>query len=221
MVRKQDVGSGGRPGSARERLLAAADELFYEGGIHTVGIERVLERAGVAKASLYDCFGSKDELIRAYLQSRHEARKARITQWLQRYASPREQLLGVFDALRESMATPGFRGCAFTRVTAESQPSAGVKSVCDEARAWLRELLVSLARDAGAADAMALAQQLALLYDGALAASQFGDGVQAAETARAAAALMVDAAMAVRPAGGTVDAAGATVSMGRKRSAHH
>src|SRR5690349_699211 len=113
MARKQDVESERRPGSARERLLAAADELCYGGGIRTVGIERVLERAGVAKASLYDCFGSKDELIRAYLQSRHEARKARITQWLLRCASPREQLLGVFDALRESMAAPGFRGCAF------------------------------------------------------------------------------------------------------------
>jgi AcrR family transcriptional regulator len=221
MARKQDVGSERRAGSARERLLAAADELFYEGGIHTVGIERVLERAGVAKASLYDCFGSKDELIRAYLQSRHEARKARLTQWLQRYATPREQLLGVFDALRESMATPGFRGCAFTRVTAEAQPSAGVKAVCDEARSWLRELLTSLARDAGAADATALAQQLALLYDGALAASQFGGATQAAETARTAAALMVDAAIPVRLDGGAATARAAAIPRGNKQAARN
>jgi AcrR family transcriptional regulator len=219
MARKQDVGSERRAGSARERLLAAADELFYEGGIHTVGIERVLERAGVAKASLYDCFGSKDELIRAYLQSRHEARKARLTQWLQRYATPREQLLGVFDALRESMAAPGFRGCAFARVTAEAQPSAGVKSVCDEARSWLRELLTTLASEAGAADASALALQLALLYDGALAASQFGGGVQAAEAARTAAALMVDAAIPARSDGATVAAEDAVIPTGRKHPA--
>src|SRR2546425_8099290 len=51
--------------SARERLLAAADELFYGAGINTVGIDRVIEHAGVAKASLYDCFGSKEGLIRA------------------------------------------------------------------------------------------------------------------------------------------------------------
>lgn len=57
-------------GSVRERLLAAADELFYGQDVHTVGIERVLERAGVAKSSLYETFGSKDELIRAYLESR-------------------------------------------------------------------------------------------------------------------------------------------------------
>lgn len=182
--------------SARDRLLAAADELFYEGGIHTVGIDRVIERAGVAKASLYDCFGSKDELIRAYLQARHEARKARVTQRLERCGTPRERLLGVFDGLCEATAAPGFRGCAFTRVTAETQPSAGVKAVCDEARGWLRELFTSLAREAGVADAAALARQLALLYDGALAASQVGAGAEAAQTARGAAQVMLDAALA-------------------------
>ena len=56
--------------SARERLLRAADELFYEEGIHTVGIDRIIERAGVAKATLYSAFGSKDELVRAYLRER-------------------------------------------------------------------------------------------------------------------------------------------------------
>src|SRR5664279_4910680 len=62
--------------SARERLMTAADELFYEEGVHTVGIDRVIEHAGVAKGSLYNTFGSKDELIRAYLEGRH-ARMAR------------------------------------------------------------------------------------------------------------------------------------------------
>ena len=56
--------------SARDRLLAAADELFYEEGIHTVGIDRIIEKAGVAKATLYSVFGSKEELIRAYLAAR-------------------------------------------------------------------------------------------------------------------------------------------------------
>ena len=69
--------SAERP-SARERLLAAADELFYEEGVHTVGIDRVIERAGVAKASLYNTFGSKDELVRAYLTSRHDGTAAAV-----------------------------------------------------------------------------------------------------------------------------------------------
>src|SRR5690242_14005097 len=83
--------------SARERLLAAAEELFYGEGINTVGIDRIIERAGVAKASLYDCFGSKEELIRSYLSARHESRQRRITEGLARFSTPREKLLGVFD----------------------------------------------------------------------------------------------------------------------------
>src|SRR5882724_10614918 len=86
---------------ARERLLTAAAELFYEEGVNTVGIDRVIERAGVAKASLYDCFGSKEELVRAYLAQRQEVRDARITEKLKKYGTPRERLLGVFDDGRD------------------------------------------------------------------------------------------------------------------------
>jgi AcrR family transcriptional regulator len=96
--------------SARERLLAAADELFYENGINTVSIDRVIERAGVAKASLYDCFGSKDELVRSYLQVRSEARRARINERLSQYDTPVEKILSIFDLLGELAAQPGFRG---------------------------------------------------------------------------------------------------------------
>ena len=63
--------------SARERLLAAANELFYNEGVHTVGIDRVIDQAGVAKASLYNTFGSKDELVRAYLETRHASASRR------------------------------------------------------------------------------------------------------------------------------------------------
>src|ERR1700729_754728 len=88
--------------SARDRLLAAADELFYENGINLVGIDRVIEHAGVAKASLYDCFGSKEELIRAYLKGRAEKRQARIVERLAGLETPQEKILGVFDMLAET-----------------------------------------------------------------------------------------------------------------------
>jgi AcrR family transcriptional regulator len=182
--------------SARDRLLAAADELFYEGSIHTVGIERVIERAGVAKASLYDTFGSKEELIRAYLEARQAARKARISARLATCATPRDRLLGVFDAMEDLMAAPGFRGCAFNRAAAESRPGTPVKSACDDARSWMSELFTSLAREAGAADPDHLACQLVLLYDGASVSGQMGAGSSAAVAAREMAALLLDAATA-------------------------
>src|SRR6185437_5299596 len=100
-------------GSARERLLDAASELFYEEGVHTVGIDRVIERAGVAKASLYNVFGSKDELVKAYLARRHAMTSERISSGLADYASARDKLIGIFEIQATTFAKPGFRGCAF------------------------------------------------------------------------------------------------------------
>src|SRR5712691_3015747 len=108
--------------SARERLLAAADELFYEEGVHTVGIDRVIEHAGVAKATLYSAFGSKDELIRAYLTRRHQVWRERVAAKLETYDASRDRLLGVFDWLSEASAHPGFHGCAFMNASAEDRP---------------------------------------------------------------------------------------------------
>src|SRR5438270_7234988 len=73
------VDQNGRPASARKRLLDAANELFYEEGVHTVGVDRVIERAGVAKATLYTVFGNKDGLVRAYLLGRHDRTRERMT----------------------------------------------------------------------------------------------------------------------------------------------
>lgn len=180
--------------SARERLLAAARELFYKEGINNVGIDRVIEHAGVAKASLYSNFGSKDELVRAYLRGMHERRMSRITDRIARHRSPREKLLAVFDYVGETFAQPGYRGCAFVRTSAE-MPGEGVgKDVIDEARAWMRELFTSLSREAGARNAPALAQQLVLLYDGAVTAAQVDGNIGAAATARSLAASLIDAA---------------------------
>jgi AcrR family transcriptional regulator len=180
--------------SARERLLAAADELFYENGINTVGIDRVIERAGVAKASLYDCFGSKDELVRSYLQARSEARRARINERLSRYDSPKEKILSIFDLLAELAAQPGFRGCAFVRAGADASSSDRVKSVCEESRAFVLGKFTDLAREAGVSDPELLGKRLVLLYDGASIAAHLDGNRNAASTARTLAAEMLSSA---------------------------
>ena len=194
--------------AARDRLLAAADELFYEGGIHTVGIDRVIERAGVAKATLYDTFGSKDALICAYLEARHAARKARLSASLERYDDPLERVLGVFDAMAELMKSKGFRGCAFTRAGSESAPTSGVRAACETARSWMRELFARLVRDAGVPSdrVEALAVQLSILYDGASVMGQIEGSPRAAMAARDAARVLLDQArsgrkVATRPRG--------------------
>ncbi|WIM96925.1 helix-turn-helix domain-containing protein [Actinoplanes oblitus] len=182
--------------SARERLLAAADELFYAEGVHTVGIDRVIERAGVAKASLYSAFGNKDGLVRAYLQGRHEERRARVLRRVEQHEEPRERLLAVFDALAESAAKPGFRGCAFYNAGAEADPHGVVREEAAANRAWTRQLFTDLARAAGAPDPAALAGQLVILYDGATVGARQDRGPAAAEQARLMAAALLDAATA-------------------------
>jgi AcrR family transcriptional regulator len=179
--------------SARERLLAAANELFYDEGVHTVGIDRVIERAGVAKASLYNTFGSKDELVRAYLEMRHARIAERVTRYLERYSTPRERLLGVFEAQGETFADPTFRGCAFVAASAES-PGESVTRASDNYRGWIRGLFTDLAREAGAADPELLARQLHMIYDGASLSSRLDRNPAATAMARAAAETLIDAA---------------------------
>src|ERR1700709_1235721 len=182
-------------GSARDRLLAAAGELFYEEGVHTVGIDRVIERAGVEKAPLYKVLGSKDELIWAYLMARHEATKERMDRELARYETPRERLLGVFEVQGQSFAEPGFRGCAFVNASAEANQGSRIREAADHYREWVRELFEGLATDPGAADPAALARQLVLLYDGAGISARMDRDPATAEVSRAIAAALVNAAL--------------------------
>jgi AcrR family transcriptional regulator len=182
------------PGTARERLLAAADELFYGEGVHSVGIDRVIERAGVAKATLYSTFGSKDGLIRSYLEERHRSIRQRVLAGVERQDDPRERLLAVFDVQAERVAEPGYRGCAFVNASAESPRGGVVEQASDEMRAWLRALFVRLSRELGAADPEGLSRQLVLLYDGAAIGGRMDHGPSAATVARSAAAAVIDAA---------------------------
>ena len=183
--------------SARERLLAAADELFYAEGIHTVGIDRVIERAGVAKASLYSTFGSKDELVRAYLMRRHERRQARIMASVAKYDEPQSKVLGIFDYLGDLYRDPRFRGCPFVNANAEGQPGGPAEEVASLSRAWVRSLVLGLVTEIGVTDPEGLAHQLILLYDGATVAARLDRNPGAAESARRVAETLL--ATAPRP----------------------
>ncbi|MGI9155089.1 MAG: TetR/AcrR family transcriptional regulator [Marmoricola sp.] len=180
---------------ARDRLLASANELFYAEGVHTVGIDRIIEHAGVAKASLYNTFGSKEELVRAYLEGRHQRTRDRLARDLAHYDDPRERLLGVFDSQATLLTDPAFRGCAFASASAEAPAGSKVLAATEEYRRWVRELFTGLARDAGAADPALLACQLQLLYDGMALSGRTDHDRSAALAARAAGAALLDTAI--------------------------
>jgi AcrR family transcriptional regulator len=186
----------GEKSLARKRLLDAANELFYAEGVHSVGIDRVIEHAGVAKATLYKAFGSKDELVRAYLKSRHARTQERMEHELAtRYETARERLIGVFDVQGLSFTEPGFRGCAFVSASAETNPGSAVSEVALEYREWVHSLFLDLAREAGAPAPGELAQQLVLLYDGAGISAWMDHDPSAARASRSIAVALVDAAL--------------------------
>ena len=180
--------------SPRLRLLDAASELFYEHGVHTVGIDEIIDRAGVAKASLYSAFGSKEELMRAYLEARHASRREAVLAAMEMHEDPKGKLLALFDVLLTTVKQPAFRGCAFANASAESERDSAAADVTRKVRAWLLRVMAEHATALGVSDPTRLARQLTLLYDGALAQSRLDQSPAAATAARAAAQVLIEAA---------------------------
>ena len=180
--------------TAKQRLLQAADELFYNEGIHAVGIDRVIAHAGVAKGSLYYSFAGKDDLVRGYLTERHDKWADRVSAGIEAHTDPRERILAVYDVLGALFAEPDYRGCAFMNALAEAAPDSVEAQAATTFRAWVRTLFLGLAADADAEDPKQLAESLVVLYDGAVATAQMDKAPQAAQTARQTADLVLDAA---------------------------
>jgi AcrR family transcriptional regulator len=179
---------------AKQRLLAAADDLFYNEGINAVGIDRIIANAGVAKGSLYYSFAGKDDLVREYLSGRHGKWVERVTAGIEAHADPRERVLAVYEALGALFAEPDYRGCAFVNAMAEAAPDSVEAEAATLFRGWVRDLFLGLATETGAAEPQQLADTLVVLYDGAVSTAQMDKAPGAAQTARRTAELVLDTA---------------------------
>lgn len=168
----------------KERLLSTAERLFYEEGIHVVGIDRVLDESGAAKASLYHHFGSKDGLIQAYLERKRDAYMDHLDALLNEYeGQPREALLALFEDACAYSSDPSFRGCPFQLAGAELSGCGHASCAIIQAQeSSFNELLASLCRDAGADEPQKAADALQMLYQGVLStnSAQAGRGSGAA-----------------------------------------
>lgn len=178
-------------GSARERLLTAADRLFYAEGIHTVGIDRLISEAGVAKGSLFYNFTGKDELVTAYLAGRQEDRRERIARHQQGVTDPVERILAMFDALEESALSPTYNGCPFANAFAEAAPDSVEAHAVKTFRTWLAGTFLDLTREAGFASPEDVSRRLGVLYDGAISASQLDAHPDSVRLAREMAATVM------------------------------
>ncbi len=172
---------------AARRILEAANELYYDRGINSVGMDLVAEEAGTTKKTIYDRFGSKDGLVVAYLESRARRWQAHVQAHLASSpATGTDRAVAVLDALESWMAA-GTRGCGFVNAYAElsTQSEAATRVVRIE-KAWIRELYADLLAEAGVDDAESLGRRLAVLHEGAIVQRTAGDSPDAFDDARQA-----------------------------------
>ncbi|RQS13116.1 TetR/AcrR family transcriptional regulator [Burkholderia sp. Bp9002] len=191
----------GEPG-ARDRLIDAAEALIYSGGIHATGVDAIVKRSGAARKSFYSHFESKEALVVAALERRDE----RWMRWfvdatLARGKTPRTQLLGMFDVLRDWFQQPDFHGCAFLNTSgeiADADDPVRIVARAHKARllAFVRERLDALADDAGVErrTLARVARQWLVLIDGAIGVALVSGDATAARDARATAELLLDVA---------------------------
>ncbi len=174
------------------QILTAAGALFYREGIRAVGIDRIIEEANVAKATLYRHYPSKDHLVAAYLQDRHERVVSSLHVVLEQVDAPRDQIKLIFERLYEKADSPEFRGCAFALAVAEHGDSERVISVARTHKEAVRDIFRSIMAKAGA-QLDHIAAHLSLLYEGALSTVAVGRDPQAVLVARDCALSVFDA----------------------------
>ncbi len=159
----------------------------------------MIEKAGVAKGSLYYNFSGKDELIREYLLGRHAAWTARIDAAIAQETDPAAKILTVFDVLGELFAEPDYRGCSFMNAVAEAPDGGPEIAAAKNFRLWLHGMFGELVAGLQVNNPSQLASQLVILYDGAVAAAQMDASPAAAQTAKVLADLVITGDATRRP----------------------
>jgi AcrR family transcriptional regulator len=154
--------------SARERILATANELFYREGIRAIGVDTVVERSGVSKTSLYRLFESKDALIAAFAAERDQSFWAWWDHIEEQHTDdPRALLDALLSGIAERIGRPAYRGCPFLNLMAELPDQNHPGRVV--ARGNKEELFATIVAKLGAANPNRVASQLALIINGAYA----------------------------------------------------
>lgn len=180
--------------TARERVLAAADALFYSRGIQSVGMDEVRTAAGISLKRMYSLFPSKDAIIADVMERRSATWNEGISAAAAHAEGPRQKLLAIYDFLSQWFDEDNFRGCGF--INSFGELGASSPAVAAAARAQkeaFQHYVASLVSEAGApAD---LAPQLALLAEGAQTTAAISGTADAARHAKAAAITLIDAAL--------------------------
>lgn len=165
---------------AKGRILDTANELFYQDGILNVGVDRIIAKSSVTKATFYKHYRSKDNLILEYVKSRRAAAESHVQSIVEGAASPHDAVLGLLEGVAADLTKQNFRGCPFLNVVAEfSDPAHPVRRLITEHRDWYSEALYELMRSAGHPFPGDAADEFMLAKDGALAGGYASDTIAA------------------------------------------
>jgi AcrR family transcriptional regulator len=180
-------------GGARQRILDTAYELFSRRGVRSVGVDEVVERAGVAKATLYRHFRTKDELVVAFLVRREQlwTREFVEAEARRRGSTPEERLLAIFDVFDDWFRRTDFEACSFINVLLELGPEHPAGKACILHLENIRAIVGRLAEEAGLRDVDSFARSWHILMKGSIVSAAEGDR-DAAQRAKAMAALLID-----------------------------
>ena len=181
------------PEPARERILTTAYDLFARRGIRDVGIDEVIERAGVAKATLYRHFPSKDDLVLAFLERREELWTHGFVEAgaISRGKTAEERLLAIFDVFDDWFHADEFEACSFINVLVELGPGHSVGKASIDYLANIRSIVRTLAEEAGLRDPESFARSWHILMKGSIISATEGDS-DAAKRAQAMARQLID-----------------------------
>lgn len=157
-----------RPTPARARLLDAATALFYTEGIHSVGVDRIIEEAGVTRATMYKQFAGKEGLVLAYLQGEDDGLRTLFAQASTASGDPSVLLDLVVSGIEQDIRERHTRGCPFINAAAEYPDPGPVRDLIADHREWFRATLEQLAVAAGLDEPAEAAASLVLLRDAAL-----------------------------------------------------
>src|SRR6478609_2923519 len=179
--------------SARERILDAAYELFSRRGIQAVGVNEVTERAGVAMATLYRHFPSKDKLVLAFLDLREQRWTKDLIEAgaMRRGSNPEERLLAIFDVLDEWFHRDDFEAGSFIKVLLELGPEHPAGGASVRHLEQLRAIARNLADEAGLRDTASFARSWHILIQGSIVVAAEGD-TQAAQRGKSMARLLIE-----------------------------
>lgn len=182
-----------KPSETREKILATAEQLIYQNGIHAMGMERLVKTSGVARKSIYHHFANKEDVASAALNERDE----RWMQWFRTESdkgeTPQDRILNMFTVLKSWFDSEGFRGCAFINTAGEvGDPGDPVRQIAKMHKQKLLDYTLELSGQLKTEHPAVLARQLLILLEGAITMTYVMGDPDAAEDARNVAKILLE-----------------------------